>query len=56
MTAFPGRPSASVGDGAVRRSNAYAAMRPGERLQRALEICTFCSLLGAAGDGSRSWQ
>ena len=50
------RPVGFAQERAMRRSDKYAAMSPGERLQRALEISTFCSLLGAAGDGSRSWQ
>lgn len=50
------RPSASVGDRALRRSDAYAAMSPGERLQRALKLSTFCRLLSEAGDRTRSRQ
>ena len=48
------RPSATVGDRAEERTHKYAAMSPGERLQRALELSTFCRLLGEAGDRSRS--
>lgn len=50
------QPSASAGARALRRANQYAAMSPGERLQRALEFSTFCRLLGNAGDRSRPWR
>lgn len=38
---------------AIRRSDRYATMSPGERLQRALDLSTFCRLLSDAGDRSR---
>jgi hypothetical protein len=50
------RPVTSAEDRAMRRSDRYAAMSPGERLQRALELSTFCRLLSEAGDRTRSRQ
>ncbi len=48
------RSSTSTENPAMRRSDRYAAMSPGERLQRALELSTFCRLLADAGDRARS--
>lgn len=50
------RPVSSAEERAVRPSDRYAAMSPGERLQRALELSTFCRLLSEAGDRTRSRQ
>jgi len=47
------RPVSSAEGRAVRRSDRYAAMSPGERLQRALDLSMFCRLLGEAGDRTR---
>lgn len=47
------RPVSSAQERGVRRSDKYAAMSPGERLQRALDLSTFCRLLADAEDRCR---